>query len=85
MEVETEGGEQKGIASQSIEKDVQTDVAGSDIDSLCLARFDAQELTANFKYHVLDKKGQMQMKPGCHLHWTTWPHRQHLLSWYAHI
>jgi len=33
MEVETEGGEQEGIASvsPSVEKDVQTDVAGSDI------------------------------------------------------
>ena len=28
MEVGTEGGEQEDIASQSVEKDVQTDVAG---------------------------------------------------------
>ncbi len=56
MEVETEGGEQEGIASvsQSVEKDVQTDVAGSDIDSLCHARLDAQDLTANLKYQVFD-------------------------------
>ena len=51
MEVETEGGEQEGIASvsQSVEKDVQTDVDGNDIDSLCHARLDAQDLTANLK------------------------------------
>ena len=54
MDVETEGGEQEGIASQSVEKDVQTDVAGSDIDSLCHARLDAQDLTANVKYQVFD-------------------------------
>ena len=48
--------EQEGIASvsQSVEKDVQTDVAGSDIDSLCHARLNAQDLTANLKYHVFD-------------------------------
>ena len=37
MEVGTDRGEQEGMASQSVEKDVQADVAGSDIDSLCLA------------------------------------------------
>ena len=56
MEVEAEGGEQEGIASvsQSVENDVQTGVAGSDIDSLCHARLDAQDLTANLKYQVFD-------------------------------
>ena len=33
----TDKGEQEGIASLSVEKDVQTDVTGSDIDSLYLA------------------------------------------------
>ena len=56
MEVGTEGGKQKGINSQSVEKYLQTYVAGSDIDSLCLARLDAQDLTTNLKYHVFDKE-----------------------------
>ena len=56
MEVGTEGGEQEGIASQSVEKDVRTDVAGSDIDNLRHVCLDAQDHTANLKYHVFDKE-----------------------------
>ena len=56
MKVGTEGGEQEGIASQSVEKDVRTDVAGSDIDNLCHACLDALDHPANLKYHVFDKE-----------------------------
>lgn len=51
MEVGTKRDQQEGIASQSVEKDVQT--AASDSDPLCLVCFDAQDLTAELKYVLI--------------------------------
>ena len=57
MEVETEGGEQQGMASQSsaaVEKHVQTDLAARDIECLCQQCLDTQVLSEKLKYHVFD-------------------------------
>ena len=55
MEVETEGGEQQGSASQSpvaIDEDTQTDLAASDIDGLCQQQHHSQEFSAKLQYNV---------------------------------
>ena len=57
MEVESEGGEQQGMASQScatVERHVQTDLAARDIECLCQQCLDTQVLSEKLKYHVFD-------------------------------
>ena len=57
IEVESKGGEQQGMVSQScatVERHVQTDLAARDIECLCQQSLDTQVLSEKLKYHVFD-------------------------------